>query len=123
MLMEPIYNLPKIHFVGGETQPLCFHLKTPSGKNYITEGYEVDFSMTRWGKKGEKPIITKTSSVTLDSTGTGSVFEINLSPADTINLYGRYVYQIMIMGEDDFVEIPGQGIFEIVRNIHPEYIN
>ena len=121
MLMEPIYNLPKIQFVGGETQDFCFHLKTLSGANYITDGYNVVFSVREWGDREEDPVLVKETVVKLDDAGTASVIELRIEKEDTIDLDGRYIYQIMIFGDDDLCEIPGQGIFEILKNIHPGY--
>lgn len=122
MLMEPIYNLPKIQFVGGETQDLCFRLKNMSGGYHTAEGFEANFSVRKYGRIGERPVIEKNTVVSLDPDGLYSVVNIRLDSADTLLLDGRYVYQVTISGEDGYIEIPGQGIFEIVRNIYPDYI-
>ena len=119
MLMEPVYNLPKIQFVGGETQEFCFHLKTPSGANYKTEAYDVLFSVRRWGDREDEPVFEKNTVVTLNNAGTASVIELKIDSADTIDLDGRYIYQIMIFGDNDLCEIPGQGVLQILKNIHP----
>ena len=47
---------------------------------------------------------------------------VDIQPADTVDLYGRFVYQITISDVEGVTEIPGQGIIDIARNIHPEFI-
>lgn len=122
MLMEPIYNLPKIHIIGGEYQQLVFNFKTPSGESYTTQGYNIDFSAVKWGNVESNPDITKSGTMTLNETRTGSIVEFELLPEDTVELSGRYVYQIIIMIDKKKIKIPGKGILEINRNIHPQYI-
>lgn len=122
MLMEPIYNLPKIHIIGGEYQQLVFNFKTPSGESYTTQGYNIDFSAVKWGDAASNPDITKSGTMTLNETRTGSIVEFELLPEDTVELSGRYVYQIIIMIDKKKIKIPGKGILEINRNIHPQYI-
>ena len=121
MLMEPIYNLPRMQFVGGETQDICFNLKTTSGANYATEGYDVVFSVREWGDREEDPILIKETNIKLNDTGTASVIEVRFEPEDTVYLDGQYIYQIMIFGDGNLCEIPGQGILNVIKNIHPGY--
>lgn len=122
MTMEPIYNLPKIQFVGGETQELCFRLKSPSGRYYTAEGMTVNYAVRKYGKIDEPPVINKTAEITLEANTMHSVIEIRLDSNDTLALDGRYVYQITVAGDNGIIEIPGRGILEITRNINPDFL-
>lgn len=52
-----------------------------------------------------------------------NIASVTLDPADTVNLYGRFVYQLTLVNAKGEVEVPYQGICWIQNNIHKDYIN
>lgn len=118
-MMKPIYNLPSVQFVGGSFQNIRFHLETPSVEVFDADSHEVNFSIMRWGYRGN-PSISKRASLIPDRYGYS--IEINLLPSETVYLYGKFIYQVSISDAAGYVEIPGRGIMDIIRNINPETI-
>lgn len=47
---------------------------------------------------------------------------VTLSPIETVDLSGKYIYQIIIRDIDGDVEIPKQGILYITNNINKNFI-
>lgn len=121
-MINPIYNLPDISFIGGESQTFLFNLLTIAGNSFNAENCEVGFALVNYANKNGMPILTKTASIIEGENGIMSIASVELLPEDTIYLYGRYVYQLTICDLYDKTEIPGQGIIDITRNIHPEFI-
>ena len=118
-MMKPIYNLPSVQFVGGSYQNIRFHLESPSAEAFDTDNHEVNFSIMRWGYRG-KPSISKRASLIPDRYG--YTIEINLLPSETVHLHGKFIYQVSILDASGYVEIPGRGIMDIIRNINPETV-
>ena len=44
-MVNNIYNLPKLNFIGGESQRFRFSLVTPKGDSYDANGCNVVFSL------------------------------------------------------------------------------
>ena len=122
-ILNPQYSLPDIHFVGGESQKFLFHLKTQGGSDFNAEHCTAGFAIISYANKHGEPIITKDADITLGTDGVMNVVVVKLEPEDTMHLYGRYIYQLTITDSIDKVtDIPGQGIIDISRNIHKDFI-
>lgn len=121
-MIIPAYNLPFIMFVGGESEQLRFNLHTVAGDDFDAYGCTVDFSIVNYSNKTSAPIFTKTATLEDGPDGYLSVAVVDFDPNDTKNIHGRYIYQLTIKNSTSMVEIPGQGIIDIVRNIHPDFI-
>jgi len=121
-MIHAIYTLPEISFVGGESQLLLFNLLTISGTEYDASECKVGFAVIHYANKNGMPILTKEAELKTGKSGVKSIAVVDLSPADTIDLYGRFVYQITISDAAGATEIPGQGLIDVTRNIHPEFI-
>ena len=50
-----------------------------------------------------------------------TILRVILDPIDTVNLFGKFVYQITIKDADGSVDIPSQGIINIVNNIDKDF--
>ena len=113
------YELPTITFVGGETRDLAFHIYHYIGKRpYSLSECECTFSLVNFTTKGGKPILSKEMTVIYDETGTiDNVLTVTLESLESVNLFGKYIYQITIQDRDGEVEIPSQGIMYINNNI------
>lgn len=121
-MIQPIYNLPPIVFVGGETQKFQFNLIYESGNPFSAQHCKASFALIQYGNRTGKPLVTKKIDITSGTSGVANVGKVELTPADTVGLYGRYVYQISISAPDGTIEIPGQGLIDIIQNIHSEFI-
>ena len=113
------YELPTITFVGWETRDLAFHIYHYIGKRpYSLSECECTFSLVNFTTKGGKPILSKEMTVIYDETGTiDNVLTVTLESLESVNLFGKYIYQITIQDRDGEVEIPSQGIMYITNNI------
>lgn len=128
-----IYNLPDIDFIGGESQLLKFSLFTPLKQTFNADGYTAQLSIIQYSNKNGQPLLVK-DGIIAEGTEPGclNVLEFELDPEDTVDFYGRYVYQLSMreglntdgsaIGRSQETEIPGQGIVNITRNIHREFI-
>ena len=117
------YTLPEIDFIGGESQDLFFNLLTISGNEFDASNCSVGFAIIHYANKNGVPILTKDVKILPSTSGVMNTAHVELLPSDTIDLYGRVVYQITISDSVGNTEIPGQGIIDITRNIHPAFIS
>lgn len=118
------YILPTIDFVGGETQDLYFNVYFYKNKKpFSLSGCTSNFSIVSFTNKTGSPILTKEMDVIFNDAGTvNNVLSVTLEPAETVDLSGKYIYQIMIRDIDGDVEIPKQGILYITNNINRGFI-
>ena len=122
------YTLPVIDFVGGSNQDLSFHVFRHELTNpFDLTGCTADFSIVDYLDKDGTPILSK--SMTISATGsttsagtTRNVLTVTLTSRETVNLAGKYIYQISIRNSAGKTEIPHQGILYIISNIHRSFI-
>lgn len=119
------YTLPTIEFVGGETQELMFHVYFYRGKRpFGLIGHAGNFSIVDFRNKTGAPILTKNMTVLEDpDTATCNILSVDLSPLETYELSGKYIYQITIVDVNGNVEIPKQGLMYITNNINKSFIH
>ena len=118
------YVLPTIDFVAGETQELAFHVYFhANGKALSLEGCEANFAVVNYMNAHSVPVISKAMSVDYGvDKDVDNVLTVKLLPGDTIDLSGKYIYQISIRNQKGDVEIPKQGVMIIHRNIDKKYL-
>lgn len=118
------YTLPTIDFVGGETQNFAFHVYFyKSSKPFSLSNCTANFSIVSFTNKAGVPILTKPMTFAFnDDVTVENVLKITLDPLDTVDLTGKYIYQISIRDIDGDVEIPKQGILFITNNINRNFI-
>ena len=118
------YILPTIEFVGGETQELVFRaLSYRSRAPFDLSGGSANFSVTPFVAKFGEPILSRTMTLSADAGGAGkNVLSVTLSPADTLGLYGKFIYQISVQDAEGETEIPKQGILYITNNINKSFL-
>ncbi len=122
-MINEIYGLPEVKFVAGETQTFVFHLYFEQTKDpFNANGCKVDFAVIDYTNKSGKPLLRKRCKLRLNPEGVPNIAEAYLTPEDTAGLYGKYVYQLQVRDIDDEVEIPGQGILVISKNINKGFI-
>ena len=112
------YQLPTVTFVGGATQQLAFHTYfEDNGRPLSMRGCTGYFSVAAYLNKSS-PLITKTMDIIESKTdATDIILRVELDPSDTVNLAGKFIYQVTIKGSEGDVDIPYQGIMYVTRNI------
>lgn len=118
-----IYTLPELTFVGGKTQELRFNLKDTNGEPYNASGGTVNFSICDYSYKTGAPLLSLTPTLMADENGIADLLYVTILPEDTLNLFGKYIYQITIIDISGRVEIPNQGIMNITKNINTGFIS
>lgn len=121
-MIKRVFNLPPLMFVGGETEHLKFFLKTESGGIFDADGCDASFAIIQYTNHGGTAVLTKNAVISADVSGMKCFATVPLESADTVDLCGRYIYQISITNDEGITEIPGQGVIDIVHNIDPALI-
>lgn len=86
-------------------------------------GCTANFAIVSFTNKMGKPILTKSMEDIFNDEGTiNNVLTVTLEPRETVDLYGKYIYQIQIKDVSGNVEIPKQGILYITNNINRGFI-
>ena len=122
-MQTTVYTLPEISFVGGETQEFNFHLKNHAGEPFDASGSSVDFSICNYSNKTGTPILSYSPTLLADETGVANVIVLTIPKEDTAFLAGKFIYQITIVDASGSSEIPNQGIMNIAKNIHQDYVS
>ena len=117
-----LYTLPEISFVGGETQEFNFHLKNKDGLPFDASGSSIDFSICDYSNKNGEPLLSYSPTLLTDESGVANVIILTIPKEDTAMFAGKYIYQITIVDAGGNSEIPNQGIMNIAKNIHQEYV-
>lgn len=122
-MINEIFCLPEVRFIAGETQTFLFHLYFEQTKEpFNANSCKVDFAVIDYTNKSGKPLLCKACTVRLNTDGVANIAQAYLTPEDTAGLYGKYVYQLQIRDIDGEVEIPGQGLLVIGKNIHKGFL-
>ena len=117
MVIPKVYTLPEISFVGGATQDFIFTCYYYNDKEeYDLTGCTVVFSVIDYVNKNGTPLLSKTMTIS------GSNASVTLAASETVDLFGKFIYQITVTGTDGTVDIPGQGILHIANNIDKNLI-
>lgn len=118
------YTLPTIDFVGGETQDLAFNVYFYKNKQpFSLTGCTCNFSIVSFTNKTGAPILSKQmDAIFNDDISSDNVLTVTLEPTDTVDLFGKYIYQIIIKDINGDAEIPKQGILYITNNINKGFI-
>lgn len=121
---NPLYQLPTIEFIGGETTTIVFNLwalsPTESANKslpYNANGCTVTFSLIDSINKTGEPLLSKKCTLLSEADGTSPRASVTIEPEETINQAGRYIYQLTVQSSTGETEIPGQGIAFINLNI------
>lgn len=117
------YVLPTIEFVGGETQDLRFHVYFyASNKEFGVDGVSANFSIVNYLNRTGEVILSKTMGSEYNDKGTVmNVLTVTLDTEDTLDLRGKYIYQITMRDINGETEIPKQGILHIINNINKDF--
>ncbi len=119
-MLYKMYGLPELQFVGGSSKDLQFNLyyDEENPKPFDLLGVEANFSIVNFMNKNSTPLVSKGMEIGMNDAKTHhNVLRVSLKPADTVDLFGKFVYQITLKDTDGNVDIPRQGIINIHNNI------
>jgi hypothetical protein len=120
-MIHDVYTLPEITFVGGITDSWMFELVTLGGAPFELFGGSGQLSVVNYSNKTGAPVLTLPCSVAENEDGFFNLLRVDTTSADTVELFGRYVYQLTLRDGNDETDVPGQGILIITKNIDPAY--
>ena len=124
-MINDTYTLPRIDFVGGSTESFLFHVYfgKENPKPFGLTGCEANFAIIDYVNKNGTPIISKTMTVEMDYQDEFyNILSVQLNSADTVDLCGKFIYQVTIRDVEDMVDIPQQGVIYIHNNINKDYL-
>lgn len=124
-MVSNVYSLPEIDFVGGSSQDLVFHVycdrKNP--KPFGLTGCTANFAIVNFVNKNSVPLVSKTMTVRMNEAETDyNILFVELEPRDTLDLFGKFIYQVTIKDVDNNADIPQQGIIYIHNNINKGFL-
>lgn len=118
-----IYTLPQITIVGGQSKTIGFNLWTINRDMFDTNGCSGNFAVVDYSDKDGDTVVAKQMTFQSgDNPEIQNVAVVSLTPSDTLNLAGKYVYQVTIKN-GDIADIPNQGILYIARNINTSFLD
>lgn len=123
-MIYKMYSLPEINFIGGSSEDLEFNLyyNETAPEPFTLYGGKANFSIVNFINKNSTPVLSKQMEISLNDDQTSyNVVRVSLEPADTVDLSGKFVYQIILTDVDGNVDIPHQGIINIHTNINKTY--
>lgn len=124
-MLNKMYSLPELCFVGGSSEDLQFNLfcNEAAPEPFSIFGGEANFSIVNFLNKNSTPLVSKKMDISMNDEETHyNVLRVSLEPADTVDLFGKFVYQITIRDIDGNVDIPHQGIISIHNNIDKVFV-
>jgi len=104
-------SLGEINFIAGTSYTIKFEVKDQDGNGIDISSADCTWRLAPFGT--DYAIVTKTGSVIATS-----IFEVVLSPADTLNLsFAKYTHQPSIIFSNGVEVVPAQGIITITQRI------
>lgn len=119
------YTLPQVEFVGGSTQDFEFQcLDHRTGQLMDMTGCKAEFAIIDYlNKQGNDGFPLWYSYMQLkDVDGMSCRLCVSVPPSATLDLWGKYIYQISIRDVDGVIEIPKQGLLFISNNIDKNFV-
>lgn len=127
MICHKIYSLPDIDMYGGDTTPWDIVMVYEDGTNFVMNAgtdCRCTLTLSPFGIKTLVPNPSNSTSIIWSHQGTinnntttsGFTVRFDFNPEDTINLRGKFLYQVdMCFGDE--VRI-GQGVLNIRQNLN-----
>lgn len=110
--LDMINNLGEVTMVATSDQTFVFYCVSELGAPINITGATCSMKIYPYGQP-TSTVLTKTGTITNVATGEWRVF---LLPSDTIDLYGVYQMQPIVVTLDNTKFIPGTGILNFVPN-------
>jgi len=112
--------LPELRMTGGETRVFTFAISDINGNSYDAANLRGRFTLQSPNSTKE-PVCRKSMTIGTNSDGRSTV-TVSLSPNDTIDCCGKYIYQLTISHANG-IDIPGHGEIYIAKNIDQQFIS
>lgn len=117
-----IYTLPEWSFVGGESQHRIFVMELENGGMHDLPDATAHMAVVDFVNRRSGTVIEKDVEITEDEdSGFYCDLHVRLTPSDTLNLSGKYIYQISIKDREGNLSIPQKGIMYIADNIDKSF--
>lgn len=121
-MRNEFYTLPEINFVGGETNKYEFKLFRLNGTAYNLPDATASIAITEAVNRCGLPLIIKAVPISASESGDYNRILIELHSSDTVNISGKYIYQISIKDSVGRLSVPNQGVLYIAENINKSFI-
>lgn len=124
-MLNNIYRLPEIYFIGGSSEDLQFDLYLDEDKRKPIDlrGGTARFTLIDFPNMTGAPLVSKEMNIQINKAQTHyNIVRVSLLPADTVDLFGKCIYQISLRDADGGIDIPYQGIAMIYNNIDKAFI-
>lgn len=87
-------SLPEYHMTAGESKNITIPIYNTAKKQIDATGMTARFSISDFVNIASEPLVTKSCSVIVQDGELMAVLFVVLEPEDTVNIYGKYIYQI-----------------------------
>lgn len=114
-------TLPDWEFVGGVTQEYDFTLRAENGYYYDIPGATASLAVSPFVNQAE-PVFVKSGSIVANSAGANCIVRFLLDAGDTVNLHGKFIYQITVKNTDGTIAPPMRGRMFIIENIDKDFV-
>ena len=121
-MQTEVYTLPEWDFVGGATQKRRFALFHAQNRSCDLPQGKCNFAVTPYLNATAQPYISKDFNISISDDGLTNIVIVTLTPQETVNMEGRYEYQLTIKDSKGNVSIPHKGIMQVYRNINQSAI-
>ena len=116
------YVLPEWQLVGGETRKRTFTLyHDECGPTYNIPGATAEVAVVDFVNPHGELKLCKEASVSVDENGHYCEVTVDLTPADTLDLQGKYIYQLTIKDALGNIAAP-KGLMYITANIDKTFV-
>lgn len=114
---KKLFTLNDIDIIGGDYREILIRINDiDSGEILDITNLSVNFALVSYVDRNGSPILSKNLEISpVDS----SAFILTLLPNDTVNLNGKYIYQISVKANDTKKVESFQGVMTIDKNINP----
>lgn len=114
-----MHTLTTVPFIGGATQEFGFPIyRSEKTKPFSLYRCKAWFSVKNALNKTGLAILSKEMGVAIGTEGVDNVLTVTIEPLESVNLNGKYEYQITVIDQvDGRSEIAGKGYLYIDRNI------
>ena len=122
-MRDDIYTLPKIVFVAGQSSTFNWRIYDSSGDNFDCSECSGNLAVIEYDDKTGDALLSKDLTFTSENDdGVYNIASATLSPSDTLDWDGKYVYQLTIVDASGSAEIPNKGIMLVSNNINPSFL-
>lgn len=107
--------LPEYHMTAGSTKEFYIPIFTQSGEPIDASGMTARFAISDFVNQNCSPFVTKNCRVVTQSGSTLAVLFVSLDAEETMNLYGKFIYQVTAQASTGEIG-PLRGILNISPN-------